>query len=111
MRLHEKAAISAGGKHGAVITAGKPDESELLRRVSLPRTDKQAMPRRGAPLSKDEIAKLREWIAAGAVWPETVTLQQHWAYVPPVKPAVPQGAAHPLDAFTRARLAAEGLAP
>ncbi|HCN28451.1 MAG TPA: hypothetical protein DIT64_06705 [Verrucomicrobiales bacterium] len=111
LRLHEKAAISAGGKHGAVITAGKPDESELLRRVSLPRTDKEAMPRRGTPLTKDEIAKLREWIAAGAVWPETVTLQQHWAYVPPVKPAVPQGAAHPLDAFTRARLAAEGLAP
>lgn len=111
LRLHEKTATFAGGKHGAVITAGKPDESELLRRVSLPRTNKEAMPRRGTPLTREEIAKLRDWIAAGAEWPETVTLQQHWAYVPPVKPAVPQGAAHPLDAFVRARLAAEGLAP
>jgi hypothetical protein len=35
----------------------------------------------------------------------------HWAWTPPVRPPVPAGAAHPIDAFVRARLAAAGLAP
>ena len=35
----------------------------------------------------------------------------HWAFVPPVRPTPPPGAASPIDAFVRARLAAEGLPP
>src|SRR5256885_11193344 len=57
------------------IVPGKPDESELLRRVAS--TDPEVrMPPKGLPLSADEIAKLRRWIADGAVWPA------HWAYRP-----------------------------
>jgi len=36
---------------------------------------------------------------------------QHWAFAPPVRPQPPTTAAHPIDAFVRARLAAQGLAP
>lgn len=111
LRLHEGAALQAGGKHGAVVVPGQPEASELLRRVSLPRTDKEAMPRRGTPLTAAEIDRLRAWIAEGAVWPVNATLAQHWAYLPPVKAAVPAGAAHPVDAFLFARLQAEGLTP
>ncbi len=52
-----------------VIAPGKPDESELLQRVSLPHTDDDVMPplKGGAqPLSEAERALLRAWIAAGA---------------------------------------------
>ena len=121
LRLHEKTSALKGSDHQAVIVPGKPEESELLRRVSLPRTDKEAMPRRGNRLTKPEISALRGWIAAGAVWPETVTAAKHWAYEAPVKPAVPdtqasvfsvqQGGLHPVDAFVGARLKKAGLKP
>ncbi len=61
---------SADGIRGSkVISAGKPDQSELLRRVSLSHSDGDVMPplKGGAqPLSDTERAMLREWIAAGA---------------------------------------------
>ena len=37
------------------------------------------------------------------------TAQQHWAYRKPMRPAVPTGEAHPIDAFVRKRLAARGM--
>ena len=52
-----------------VIVPGKPDDSELLKRVSLPHTDEDVMPplKGGAqPLSDAERAMLRHWIADGA---------------------------------------------
>ena len=60
---------AAGLVDAAVITPGKPDESELLQRVSLPHTDEDVMPplKGGAqPLSEGERALLRAWIADGA---------------------------------------------
>jgi hypothetical protein len=89
LRLDSKALAFTTGEHAPVITPGKPDTSEHLRRISLPRSDKQAMPRRGAPLSAAEIDSLRTWIAEGAVWPDEVTTATHWAYVKPVKPSPP----------------------
>ena len=116
LRLDSKALAFTTGEHAPVITPGKPDTSELLRRISLPRSDKQAMPRRGAPLSAAEIDSLRTWIAEGAVWPDEVTTATHWAYVKPVKPSLPvvKNTAWPrndLDRFVLARLEKEGLTP
>lgn len=116
LRLDASAHAFTTGEHSPVITPGQPDASELLRRISLPRSDKQAMPRRGAPLSPGEIATLRSWIAEGAVWPDDVTTAAHWAYVKPVKPALPpvENAAWPrneVDHFILARLEKENLAP
>ncbi|HEY9125548.1 MAG TPA: c-type cytochrome domain-containing protein, partial [Acidobacteriaceae bacterium] len=57
----------AGGNDGAVIIPGKPEASLLLRRVTLPPSDKRFMPAEGKPpLTAEEIAAIREWIAAGA---------------------------------------------
>lgn len=103
LRLHERRAMM------------KADRQEILRRVSLPRTDKDAMPRRGEPLKLHEIAALRSWIEAGAQWPESVQAGRHWSYVPPVRPALPRvGEAawsrNPVDAFVAARLEKEGVA-
>jgi len=120
LRLDKKTGALKGSEHGAVIVPGKPEESELLRRVSLPRTDKKAMPRRGAPLKQDEIAKLKDWITAGAVWPDSVTTAKHWAYIPPVKAEVPKAvfysqgnhdSVNPIDAFVAERLQQAELKP
>jgi hypothetical protein len=92
------------------IVPGAPDKSELVRRVNLPATNGEHMPKRGAALTDAEKALLTRWISEGAVW------QDYWAYVAPVKPAVPattragwpQG---PLDSFVLARLEHAGRAP
>jgi len=113
LRLHDKANALKGGEHGAVIIAGKPDASELLRRVSLPRSDKESMPRRGTSLNAPEIAALHQWISEGAVWPEGVVAAKHWAYVPPVRPTVPGDPSKTtaIDAFITEKLTKSGLHP
>jgi len=57
------------------LVPGKPDESEILIRM-LSTEEGERMPPEGARLSPEEIAKIRNWIAAGADWP------MHWAYRP-----------------------------
>src|SRR5262249_51879340 len=62
------------------------------------------------PLKDSEKELLRRWIEEGAEY------QRHWAFVPPVRPAVPatktQGwARNAIDHFVLARLEAEGLKP
>lgn len=116
LRLHTQAAFEAGGKKGPVVTAGHPDQGELLRRISLPRTDKEAMPRRGTPLTPAEIALIRDWVAAGAAWPESIQNARHWSYAPPQKPALPAvkdpaWPANEIDHFILARLEKSGWAP
>jgi len=70
LRLDTREAALAGGKSGKPsITPGKPEESELLRRVKLPRDDDEAMPAGDGPgLTPAEIAVVEKWIAAGANW-------------------------------------------
>ena len=53
----------------AVLAPGNSSDSELLKRVLS--TDKDlVMPPKGDPLTSEQIALLRRWIDAGAVWPE-----------------------------------------
>lgn len=70
LRLDSREAALASGRSGRVaIMPGRPEASELLRRVKLPRGDDEAMPEGDGPgLSTDEIAALEKWIAAGARW-------------------------------------------
>ena len=69
LRLDGKELIFKGGKHGAVLKAGHPEDSELIRRISLPADHKEAMPTKGKHLNEKEIALLSFWIKAGAPWP------------------------------------------
>lgn len=70
LRLDSREAALSGGKSGVPsIVPGKPEESELLRRVKLPRDDDEAMPSGDGPgLMPAEISALERWIAAGAKW-------------------------------------------
>ncbi len=66
--LTTRAGIEKGGESGEVLTAGKPDDSDLLTRCLLPEDDDDVMPptgKRPRPTT-DELATLRTWIAAGA---------------------------------------------
>ena len=56
-----------GGKDGQVIASGKPEDSDLYRRITLPREDEAAMPAEGkAPLTADQVSVIRWWIQSGA---------------------------------------------
>lgn len=111
LRLDSPAALAKGGDSGAVVIAKKPDDSELLRRIALPKNNSDVMPNRGEPLTPEEIARIKNWIAAGAGWPEGAKAAPHWAYVPPRKAILPLAKLHPVDAFVRAKLMAEELPP
>ena len=91
------------------IVPGDPAKSTLLTRVTLPEGPER-MPPKGEPLSPKEVEILRAWIAQGAKY------ETHWAYVPPVRPALPllQNPAWVrvgFDAHILARLEREGLRP
>lgn len=60
---------AAGIRASGAVVPGKPDESEIVIRTSLPHTDENLMPplKGGSlPLNEAERALLRRWIAAGA---------------------------------------------
>jgi hypothetical protein len=67
LRLHSAEAIQAFHEKDLVV-AGKPDESVLLKRITLPADDKKRMPKGGDPLPQAEIDLVRQWIAEGAVY-------------------------------------------
>jgi uncharacterized membrane protein len=67
LRLDNFEDVMRGGKHGAVVKPGDPKNSELIRRVSLPRDDKDAMPAEGKPgLTSAQIQVITLWISSGA---------------------------------------------
>ena len=99
-----------------VIVPGDSAASRLIKRVIS--TDPDLVmppPSTGHQLTAKEIAQLKQWIDEGAKW------AQHWAYIAPVRPALPASSAlqaggeswvrNPIDAFVLARLGREGLRP
>src|SRR5215218_3750976 len=52
-----------------LITAGKPEESELYKRLVLPAGDKKRMPKGGDALAKEKIDIIGRWIKEGAILP------------------------------------------
>ena len=95
----------------AAIVPGDAAKSELLHRVtSSDLLDRMPPAKSGPPLTPGEVAVLKQWIAAGATYP------QHWAYVKPTTPPVPDTKDKtwpitPIDRFILARLEKEGLKP
>ena len=98
-------------KLGAIVP-GKPGESEMLTRVSSDDSDVRMPPpvSKLGHLSKEEIAKLRQWIAEGAEY------QPHWSFVPLRPVALPTvklpnggGKTSPIDAIVCDSLAHRGL--
>ncbi len=76
LQLHTHAGLLEGGEYGKVVVPGKPDESSLYTTTVLPPDDDDIMPPKGEPLTADQANVLKEWIAAGAKWPEGVVIEQ-----------------------------------
>ncbi|WP_263353790.1 c-type cytochrome domain-containing protein [Acidicapsa acidisoli] len=67
LRLDSYESLMKGGQDGPAIVAGKPEESLLLVRVTLPPSHKQFMPAEGKPpLKAEQIAWIKAWIEQGA---------------------------------------------
>ncbi|MCA9079136.1 MAG: PSD1 domain-containing protein [Planctomycetaceae bacterium] len=102
---------AATQQHGgtAAIVPGDPGRSELLARITTNDSDLRMPPApQHPPLTAREVQLLRDWIAGGAKY------EQHWAFVPPVRPAVPDlgdqsGAVNTIDHFIRSQLPKHGL--
>jgi hypothetical protein len=90
----------------AAVDLDDPAASELLARITATDPDVQMPPPSAhkQPLEPEQVQRLTAWISAGAPW------GSHWAFEPPLRPAVPDtGEPHPVDAFVAERLAREGL--
>ncbi|MDY3562180.1 PSD1 and planctomycete cytochrome C domain-containing protein [Gemmata sp. JC673] len=104
-----KAGLRLDTADGAKEAIGTAQDSEFLRRIET--TDADAImppPSAKIPLTPKERDTLKAWITSGA------TYAPHWAFVNPTRPAVAKlkdQPANPIDAFVRARLQREGLAP
>lgn len=73
LQLHEPDLLLRGGKHGAILMAGNPEASELIKRILLPVTNEDHMPPKEKPQpSEHDIALLQWWIAAGAPFDKKV---------------------------------------
>jgi uncharacterized membrane protein len=65
--LTSYAGVMRGGETGAVVSAGRPELSELLNRISLPPDDEAFMPAEGkTPLTDDQVRIIEWWITTGA---------------------------------------------
>ena len=66
------------------IVPGKPDESDAIRRI-FDNDPEERMPPADSPRTLTDAQKqlLKRWVAEGA------TYEPHWAYVAPVRPALP----------------------
>jgi hypothetical protein len=112
LRLDTFEGATAERRAGAAIVPGDPDASLVLERVTSHDDEERMPPGKGGkhPLSDEQVAVLRRWIAEGAVY------EPHWSFVPPVRPSVPavrdaRWSRNPVDRFVLAKLESEGFAP
>ena len=120
-RLDDKASAFKGGDNGKDIVPGKSAESLLIQAVSGKNSDLK-MPKKGDPLTQQQIALLTAWIDQGANWPDTPgsssasKSKDHWAFKAPVRPSVPtvsdkKWVRNEIDNFILAKLEKERLKP
>jgi len=112
LRLDTAENIRKGAKGDAVVTPGKPADSELLYRLTS-KDDEERMPPEGAALKAEEIAAIREWIVAGAPVPKDEIAEAdpraHWAFQVPKSMPLPGDAGNPIDVILDDRRAPRGL--
>jgi hypothetical protein len=107
-RLDEMAGALAENKGVRAVVPGRPELSELIKRVRSADPKRRMPPPKSKkpPLTPRQIALLDKWIAQGGEY------QKHWSFIAPTKPVVPKGEGHnPIDRFVDARRKSVGLQP
>ncbi|MBI2480214.1 MAG: DUF1549 domain-containing protein, partial [Planctomycetia bacterium] len=112
LRLDERAATTSAVESGAIpIVPGKPDESELIRRINSNDASERMPPddsKKSLTAAQKEL--LTTWIAQGAEFAEL------WSFVKPHRPDAPAVSNEawirtPIDRIILRRLEAEGMPP
>ena len=112
LRVDNREGLFANRGGYAVVVPNRPEESELIRRITAEPADGWSPPARLAAEPDEATGRVgrSRWVAEGAAWSE------HWAFSPPVRPVVPASGhsgwcKNPIDAFIQARLAQAGQEP
>ena len=102
-------------KHEAAVVPGKPEKSELWKRIITTNPDDRMPPEDShKELKPEQIERIKTWILAGAPW------QGHWAFEKPARPTPPRKfktaknlfeVRNPIDAFVLESLERQGLKP
>ena len=95
LRLDSKADLLKGGKDGEVVKPGDAANSEVVKRILLPKDNDDRMPSKGEPLTAAQIETLKNWINEGAKWPDGVVIQAPPPEAPPALAFVPSGPPKP----------------
>jgi hypothetical protein len=131
--------LRQGGSEGPAVIPGHSEKSPLVRHITASHGARRMPPAsEGEPLSTKQIALIRAWIDQGAKGPADerpeADPRDHWAFRPPVRPAVPllsfsrkplasaetalarglrlnEDGGNPIDAFLAAEWAKHGLTP
>lgn len=106
LRLDTLEGVLAGGDSGEpAVVPGDAKSGTLLARVLSDVEDERMPPvDQNNPLSAEQIALLQRWIGEGANY------AKHWAFTPPVKPAIATSdGEHPIDVLVAKRLLEKGL--
>jgi cytochrome c553 len=129
LRLDQKTGMFAGGDSGEpAVVPGKSAESQLIKFVASIDPDEK-MPPKGERLAPQQIASLKQWIDAGAHWPQkeaeevateskgmvvTDRDREFWAFQRPRRKdpkSNGEWARQPIDRFLFDRLHERGLEP
>lgn len=112
--------LAEAREHPDAIIPGDAAKSLLIDSISGPNPE---MPKKAAPLKKEQVEILRRWIDSGAQWPEERELIYNpkrdldWWSLKPVEPVVRarvntlKPKTNPVDVFIEAKLKEKGLSP
>ena len=107
---HREAKLRLDDREAALakeaFVPGKPDDSELIKRI-LTTDDDDLMPppKTHKTLKPEQKEMFKRWVAEGAQY------EAHWAYTPLVKPALPKTGGNAIDAFIGEALTAKNIQP
>jgi uncharacterized membrane protein/mono/diheme cytochrome c family protein len=96
--LENKAGVFRGGESGVVVVPGKPEESELYKRITRSPNEEGVMPKKGKLLKDNEITLINLWIQNGAHWSDQALKVFPEADLALEKPELPESIeAQPVD--------------
>ena len=117
LRLDTVASMLQGGDSGRAIHSGDANTSLIVERIAA-HEESVRMPPEGEPLLAVQIEAIKKWVNAGTLAPADEQPERdpksHWAFVAPVRPALPQNAqpsTNPVDAFLGEKHLLKGLVP
>jgi hypothetical protein len=109
-RIDTRADFLKPSESGRAVVVGDSARSHFIHLVAGTDPD-SVMPQKGTRLTRDQVAILRAWVDQGLDWDPQVSFAQVPANnLKPRRPGLPAGrAAHPVDRFTDAYFARNGI--